>query len=119
MITEEHGTEYNAQEEFRAKCRRNKTAASPFCIASCLTAVLAIGLLGFSAYMAVASAGDIPDFYAMAGFFALPVTILGVWLGMTGKNERKEKRQKTGTVGCVANALLFLLLSCIYGSGLM
>jgi len=82
-------------------------------------AVLAGGLLGLCGYMAVSSAGAISVLDALIGLIAVPLTIFGLWLGLTGKNEKEEKRQRIGTVGCVANALLFLVLICIYGVGLL
>lgn len=92
--------------------------SSPCSIISCVLALAAGALAGFSIAQSAFTAGAVSQLYAGMGLCGMPVSILGLWLGVKGRYDRQEKRQLTGLIGCVANGTVFILLAGIYGVGL-
>ena len=93
-------------------------AFSPFSHFSCVTAVAAAVLAAAGIVPSVLTGGAVPERYAGVGLCGMPAAIFGLWLCIKGKYDREEKRQTAGLVGCVANAVVFIVLAAIYGVGL-
>lgn len=104
--------------EYTGSGAQTDRAFSPFSFFSCITAAAAAILAAAGIVPSILTAGAVPETDAALGLCGMPVAIFGLWLGIRGKYDREEKRQTAGLVGCVANAVVFIVLASIYGVGL-
>lgn len=104
--------------EYTGSGAQTDRAFSPFSFFSCVMAAAAGGLAAAGIVPSILTGGAVPESYAGLGLCGMPAAICGLWLGIKGKYDRDEKRQTAGLVGCVANAVVFIVLASIYGAGL-